>query len=192
MSEHAPAKASLRDRAVEELKAFAVLSIYLYICLGALMLYKHSVLEGAGIAFTVWGIAAIKAMVLAKFMLVGRMLNLGMRYRDKPLIWPTLYHALMSLVVLLVLTTIEELVVGLIQSREVGESLNHVVGPIFFQGIAVSLIMFLILIPYSAFTTLGELLGERELFRLFFLDRSVDADVRQRLTGHLPPAQTRG
>ncbi|HET7882489.1 MAG TPA: hypothetical protein VFL55_16505 [Acetobacteraceae bacterium] len=191
MSEGASSKASLRERTVEEFKAFAALAIYLYICLGAVMLFKSAVLQGVGVSFTIWGIAAIKAMLLAKFMLIGRMLHLGERYRDKPLIWPTLHHAVMSLAVLLILTTVEELVVGLIHSRAVGDSLNHVIGPIFFQGIAVCIIMFLILVPYSAFTCLGRVLGERELFRLFFIDRTLDQVARSRLTG-MPEAQRHG
>jgi len=177
MGEHASSKTALREKAVEEFKAFVVLSIYLYICLGAVLLFKSAVLQGVGITFTIWGVAAIKAMVLAKFMLIGRMLHVGQRYRDKPLIWPTLHHALMSLIVLLILTTIEEIIVGFIHSRALGDSLNHVVGPIFFQGIAVCFIMFLILVPYSAFTCLGDVLGERELFRLFFVDRRAKLSV---------------
>jgi hypothetical protein len=98
----------------------------------------------------------------------------------------------MYLIVLLILTTVEELVVGIIHQRTVVESLQHVVGPTFFQGIAVSLIMFLILVPFSAFTCLSDALGEREIFRLFFVERSVDEQVRDRLAGRLPPAPMRG
>jgi len=189
MSEHALSKA--REKAVEEFKALAALTAYLYVCLGALILFKSALLREAGIDYAIWGVALVKALVLAKFMLLGRMLHVGKRYRDKPLIWPTLYHALIFLVLLLVLTTIEELVVGLIHRRALADSLTHIVGPTFFQGLAVCLIMFLILIPYSAFTCLGDVLGEREVFRLFFVDRSTDAALRDRLVGAgMPPAQT--
>ena len=189
MSEHALRKAG--EKTVEEFKALAALSAYLYVCLGALILFKSAVLREVGISYAIWGIAAVKALVLAKFMLVGRMLHIGKRYRDKPLIWPTLYHALMFLVLLLILTTIEELVVGLIHQRALADSLTHIVGPTFYQGLAVCLIMFLILVPYSAFTCLGDVLGEREVFRLFFVDRSSDITIRDRLVGaSVPPAQT--
>ncbi len=157
-----------------------------------MVLCKSAVQQGVGITFTIWGIAAIRAAIRAKFMLVGRMLHIEARYRDKPLIWPTFHYVLMSLIVLLILTVAEKLIVGGIHSRTVGNSLNHSVGPIFFQGIAVSLIMFLILVPYSAFTCLGSALGECEVFRLFFLSRTVDANVRDHLTGHLPAGHTSG
>ncbi|MGH7155815.1 MAG: hypothetical protein ACREF3_17950, partial [Acetobacteraceae bacterium] len=143
------------------------------VCLGAVILFKSAILREVGVNYAIWGIAAIKAMILAKFMLLGRMLHLGKLYGEKPLIWPTLHKSLMFLILLLVLTTLEELAVGWIHSRSLIDSLTHVVGPTFYQGLAVSFIMFLILVPYSAFTSLGDALGEHEMFRLFFVDRSV-------------------
>ena len=193
MSEQTHGKgAAIRSKFIEEFKAMAALAAYLYVCFGAILLFKSAVLREAGIHYEIWGLAAIKALLLAKFMLVGRMLHVGTRFRDKPLIWPTLYHALVFLIVLLILTTLEELIVGFIHNRAVADSLNHVVGPIFFEGLAVCLIMFLILVPYSAFTCLSDVVGERETIRLFFVSRDVDPVVRNRLTGRQPPAQTSG
>jgi hypothetical protein len=63
-----------------------------------------------------------------------------------------------------------------------------VVGPIFFEGFAVCLIMFLILVPYSAFTCLSDVVGERETIRLFFVSRDTDGTVRSRLG--MPPTRT--
>jgi hypothetical protein len=171
----------------EEFKAMAALTAYLYVCFGAVILFKSAVLREAGIHHEIWGLALIKALVMAKFMLLGRMLHVGERYRDKPLIWPTLYHALMFLIVLLILTTLEELIVGVIHGRAIADSLNHVVGPIFFEGLAVCLILFLVLVPYSAFTCLSDVVGERETIRLFFVSRDADGVVRNRLAGRPRP-----
>jgi hypothetical protein len=175
--------AAIRSKFVEEFKVMLALAAYLYICFGAVILFKSAVLREAGIHYEIWGIAAIKALVLAKFLLLGRMLHVGTRFRDKPLIWPTLYHALMFLIVLLILTTLEELIIGFIHGRVIADSLNHVVGPIFFEGLAVCLIMFLILVPYSAFACLSDVVGERETIRLFFVNRDMDGVTRNRLTG---------
>jgi hypothetical protein len=168
----ATSTASLPQRALREFEEMAALALYLYICLGAVLLLKAAVLQDVAVTFVIWGIAAVKALLLAKFMLLGRALQLGKRFRDRPLIWPTLYHALMFLILLLVLTTIEEIVVGSIRHRPLFESLTHVVGHSVLEGIAVCLILFLILVPYSAFVCLADVLGERETLRLFFVDGS--------------------
>jgi hypothetical protein len=135
------------------------------------VLLKGAILQGVGVSFTVFGVAAVKAMILAKFMLVGRALHIGDAHRHRPLIWPTLYRSLVYLILLLVLTTVEEVVVGFIHGRPLAASLAHVVGPTLAQGVATSLIMFLILLPYFAFRSLGEVIGDRNLVRLFFVSR---------------------
>jgi hypothetical protein len=182
MSEQAHRGGTASSKFVEEFKAMAALSAYLYVCFLALILFKSATLREAGIHYEIWGLAAIKALVMAKFMLIGRMLHLGEKYRNKPLIWPTLYHSLMFLVVLLILTALEELIVGFIHDRATADSLKHVAGPTVYVALASCLIMFLILMPYSAFTCLSDVVGERETVRLFFVNRDVDGVVRNRLT----------
>jgi hypothetical protein len=171
VSTHSSTKASLRDRLTEEFTRLFALTLYLYICFGAVLLLKTSILRDAGISYTAWGTAPIKALVLAKFMMVGHAMGGGQRYQHLPLIWPTLYRAFMFLVLLLILTTIEEIVIGMIHSRPLDDSLQHVVGPIFFEGLAFCLVMFLILLPYSAFQSLADVMGEHRLARMFFVAR---------------------
>jgi hypothetical protein len=165
--------ATLAHKAAEEFKAMLALAAYLFVGLGALSLEKTALLHAEGIDYAAWGGAAVKALVLAKFMLVGHALRLGERYRHKPLIWPTLHMGLMFLVLLLVLTTIEETVVGLIKHRPFLEALTHVAGPIPFVALGNLLLMFLILLPYCAFRSLGAVIGEGKLVRLFFVSRDV-------------------
>jgi hypothetical protein len=190
MREQALGRATLREKAVGQFEELAALSVYLYVCLGAVVLLKSAGLQQAGIGSDLWGIAAVKAVLLAKFMLLGRDLHLGERFRDRPLIWPTLYNALVFLILLLVLTVFEELLVGLLHHRALGDSLTHVVGSTFLQGFAVCLVLFLILVPYSAFMCLGEVLGEREVIRLFFVSRSPDPLLASALVdARVPPHQ---
>ena len=119
----------------------------------------------------------MKALVLAKFMLIGHALHLGERYRHKPLIWPTLHMGLVFLILLLALTTLEETVVGVIKDRPFPESLAHIAGPTIPVALGNLLLMFLILLPYCAFRTLGAVIGDGKLVRLFFVSRDIPADL---------------
>ena len=95
MSDQPAAKVPLHVRAVEEFRELLIITVYLYICLGALMLQKTAVLRDAGISFDVWGIAIVKALLLAKFMLLGRALHIGQaRFRHEALIWPSPFVSL--------------------------------------------------------------------------------------------------
>ena len=165
------AKATLHQRAVHEFKEFAILAVYLYVTLGSVILMKTAVLHGAGIEFAPWGIAIVKAMVLAKFMLVGSAMKIGERFIDRPLIWPTLHKAFAFLLLLVAMTVIEEAVVGLFHGQSIAVSLGGLFGLRLQETIAGYLIMLLVLIPYFAFRVLGEALGEGRLVRMFFVER---------------------
>jgi hypothetical protein len=71
------AKETLHRRAVHELKEFVILFAYLYITIGAVVLLKAAVLHAQGIDSIVWGIAVVKAALLAKFMMLGYAMKIG-------------------------------------------------------------------------------------------------------------------
>jgi hypothetical protein len=132
---------------------------------------KTAVLHSHGIEFAPLGAAAVKAAVMAKFMLIGHAMKIGGRYSTSPLIWPTLHKAFAFLLLLVVMTLIEEAVVGMFHHRSIAASLGEVVGPRLEETIAGIVIMLLVLIPYFAFRVLGEALGKDRLARMFFIER---------------------
>ena len=164
------AKATLHQRAMHELKELVFVSLYLYITLGAVILMKTAVLHTEGIEFTPWGIAIVKAVVLAKFMLLGEAMKVGER-STRPLIWSTLQKAFALLSLLIIMTIIEEIVVGLFHRHSIAASLGELVGHRLEETIAGFVVMLLVLIPYCAFRILDVALGEGRLTRMFFVRR---------------------
>ena len=157
--------------ALHEFKELVFISLYLYITLGAVILMKTAVLHTQGIEFAPWGIAIVKAIVLAKFMLLGEAMKIDGRTTTGPLIWPAPHRAFGLLVLLIIMTIIEEAVVGLFHSQSVTASLGELFGSRLEETLAGYLIMLLVLMPYCAFRVLGEALGEDRLARMFFIDR---------------------
>ena len=157
-------------RAIHEFKILAIIFLYLYITFGVIILMKTAILHAHGISFTPWGIAAVKAAILAKFMLMGHALKLGDSGKSRPLIWPTLYGAMTFLLLLVVLTILEEIVVGFFHGRSVASSLGELVGPHLAETGAGICILLLVLIPYFAFRVLAISLGSDRLIHMFFGD----------------------
>lgn len=169
----------LRERATIELREFAILSAYLFVCFAALLYFKDSVLQAHGTSFVPWAFAAIKAIVSAKFMLVGRMLGLGEGMtKRRPLIHSTLFRSAAFLLVLAVLTVIEEIALGRFHGKNLADSLSDLAGGTVHQIVATCVLLFLILIPYFAFRALGEVIGERTLVRLYFEPRQAGSDEK--------------
>jgi hypothetical protein len=172
MSNGVPAAKSFGKRIADELREFIVIAVYLYICFTALAYLKAAILQAHGIAFAPFGLAAVKALICAKFMSVGHALHVGERYKTQALIWPTLYKSFAFLVLLIVLNVLEEVIVGLLHHRTLADSITKVGGGTLDQLIATSFIVVLILIPFFAFRTLGEVVGEHNLVRVFLYRRA--------------------
>lgn len=162
---------SRRQRIVAELREFFIIAAYLYICFTAVAYLKAAILEAHGIAFAPFGFAAGKALICAKFMSLGHMFQLGSRYKNQALIWPTLHKALAFLILLVVLNAAEEAIVGLMHGRSIAESLGEVGGGTFHQFLATCIISLLILIPFFVVRELTDIVGAHTMVRLFFEPR---------------------
>ena len=174
-----PSKVSLGKRAIDELKEFAIIAAYLCVCFTAILYLKAAILKAHGIEFAPFGLAAVKALICAKFVSTGRIFGVGERFKSLPLIWATLYKSFAFLILLLVLNALEEIVAALIHHRGVVDSLAEFGGGTLDQLIATSIVGLLILIPFFAFRTLGEVVGERNLVRVFLQPRD---RIRQFIT----------
>ncbi|WP_287174799.1 hypothetical protein [Mesorhizobium sp.] len=163
-----PSTETIAQRAKNELREYALLSLYLFVCFGALILYKAAILGEEGISYLPSGLAAIKALILAKFIMLGQMIRLGDRRGGGRIAYVIAYKALLYLILLLVLSVVEEVVVGLIHGRTIAASLAEFGGDKLPQTLATSLIMLLILIPYLASREVDVALGEGRLWTLLF------------------------
>jgi hypothetical protein len=149
---NAPAKATLAQRARREVIEFLGLSAYLFICFGALIAYKAAILRSVGIEFAPFGLAIVKALISAKFIMLLEAFKLGERSKsnDYPLV-EILRKSSLFAVFLIILTLIEELVVGAIHGKEAKEILSEIAGGTLPQALAVGLLLFLVMIPYFAY-----------------------------------------
>lgn len=179
MANSSPDKLPHGERLKAELREFAILASYLFICFTALAGFKAAILSAEGISFSPWLFALIKALVCAKFLLVGRWFGLGDGLAAKyPLIVSTLYRSMTFLLVLGLLTVIEEAVVGHLHGETLGASLDRIGGGTFAQFVATSVILLLVLVPFFAFRALGEIAGEKTLIRLYFEPRNKKLPMR--------------
>lgn len=150
-AENAPEKATLAQRARHELITFLGLSAYLWICLGTLIFYKSAILRSVGVAFAPLGLAIVKALILAKFIMLLEVLKLGERGSASTPLLDVMKRSGLFAVLLFALTIIEELLVGYIHGKEFREILRDFAGGTLPEAFAVGLLLFLVMIPYFAY-----------------------------------------
>jgi hypothetical protein len=154
-----------------ELKQLLQISLYMYICVGALLLYRMSILGAHDVEPVHYGYAAVKALLLAKFILLGHWLHLGEGNRNRLLIYSVLYQALAIWGFPIVLSVLEELLLALAHGHSIAGTVE-LKWNFLSQILAQSLILFLVLLPYIALRQLGGIMGRGELKQIFFAART--------------------
>jgi len=168
MSAAAEASLTRVQRLVREIRLYLGIALYLWLCFGAVFLYRAALLQEHGLTVWHFGLAAAKALVLAKFIVILHQLRLGDGRREQPLAMAVLLRSLLFLAALLALSLVEEVLLGVIHGEGAVAALRAFVGGRVAELAASSLILWMVLLPYLAFRGLGEALGEDALKRLLF------------------------
>jgi hypothetical protein len=160
------AKPTLKQKAVQDLKDFALVSLYLACFFCALTTYTVLLLnEYDATSVMNYGFALINALVVAKVILIGEMAHLGERSGARPLYQVASYKAFLYCLLVLAFHFVEEFVKRLIHGDPAGTvlheiSINDLVGR--------SLIIFCTFVPLFAFRALRDVLGIEKFNSLFY------------------------
>jgi hypothetical protein len=149
----------------EELRDYAIVAGYLYVCLGVLALYKTAILRDAGVPFSPLGFALFKALVLGKFALLGKAAGLG-RGHGRPLWARVAVKAVLFAALLVVLSVIEELVAGWWREGSRAAGIAHVLALVPLTVVADGLVLVLVAAPLLAVVEVARALGPVEFRRL--------------------------
>jgi hypothetical protein len=108
-------------------------------------------------------------------MLVAEDLHFADWFKDRPLIYPILCKAIAFSVLFLVLYFAEEVFVGMVKGKTIGESLPTIGGGSPSDVLFVGIILSIALIPFFGFREIGRVIGERQLHALLFFKRQAGA-----------------
>jgi hypothetical protein len=173
------AKRTLKQKAVDEVREYLVISLYLFVVFSLFVFYKSVILAEHHIDFAPHGFALINALALAKVMLVAQELHLADQFRDAPLIYPTLLKSFVFAIVLACFKIAEEATIGRFHGKSFHESISNLGGGSWMGILTLTVLLFVVLIPFFGFTELRRAFGEDRLVGVFF---------RSRQLLNLPPA----
>ena len=166
------AKSGTRTRLLAEMKTVAVVSVYLALFLCAVTTCRKLVLAEYRIGYFHYGYSLIEALVLAKVIVFGSVLGLGERFRDRPLIVPTLYKTLCFGVLVLAFSVLEHLIDGWWHGETAGAAVEAILRQGQWEMLTRVLLVILAFVPMFAVWETGRVLGEGKLFELFFKRRT--------------------
>jgi hypothetical protein len=163
VSAHPP---GVKQRVREELHRYLAFSAYLYVCFAAILLYKSAILSSIGEHYLPLGLAAGKALILGKFVLLGEAAGVGTRIGARSLLQRVLRNSVLFLLLLVLLTILEEIIVGLVHGHSLGQAVAALAEHPWPETLASCFLMLLVLIPLVAVTEVSRTLGPGALRKL--------------------------
>jgi len=173
-------KRSWKDILFHEMVEYWLNFIYLALVFAAFTQYRRFVLAAYDITYTNYWVAVIEALILAKVIMIGAVVRLGRGLEDKPLIYPTLYKAVVFTLLVIAFAVIEHAVKGLWRGVGLMGGLAEFFGKGFHELLAGSLVIFVALIPFFGVKELGRVLGEEKIRALFFRSRAAESSPPDR------------
>jgi hypothetical protein len=164
-------KAALKRKVVHEMVEFYIIFLYLTVFFGSYTVYRRLILAEYQITYLHYGIAVIKALVLAKVIMIGRAMHLGERFKDRPLIWSTLHKAVVFTLFVGIFDVVESTITGLFHGKGIAGGFDEFMRAGWDELLARGMCLFVSFIPFFAFWELERVLGEGELAKLFFRRR---------------------
>jgi len=167
----------IKQIAYEQLKEYLVAAVYLWVVFGLMLMYKAVILAEQHVDFVYHGLAIINALALAKVMLVAKDLHLGEQFDEAPLIYPTVLKSALFAAVLACFKILEEAAIGLYHGKSFHQSIAELGGGSWTAILTLTLLMFVVLIPFVGFGELQRVFGAEKLARIFFHQRALENQV---------------
>ena len=158
----------LKQKIFGELKTYWVNVLYITLFLSIFTNYRRLMLAHYQIAYKDYGISVIKALVLAKIILVAEHLRLGKGFENKPLIIPTMYKSFLFTICVAVLSVIEFMIRAFLKTKGFSGVQDMFMRCFSYEWFAGMLVAFAVFIPFFAIRELGRVLGRGKISELFF------------------------
>ena len=168
-------KRKVKERAVIELKKYAVIAFYLWVLFSLFEIHRVAVLRGvtsASVSRYRIFFAAVNALIMGKIILIGEVLHIGEQLsRERP-IFSALYKSAIFGLLAVCFNVIEGVIEGLIHGRSMVASIPRMGGGGLEGMMLYGVMAFVVLIPFFLFAELEQSLGKERLHSLILQKRS--------------------
>lgn len=160
---------NLKAKIFRGIRTYWVYVLYLTLVFAAFTQYRRLILADAGIIYTDYWFALIKAVIFARVIMLGDAIRLGRGLDEKPLFVPTLVKTIIFTLLVGAFTLIEHAVRGLWTGKGFLGGLADFLEKGHQELLANALIVFVAFIPFFALREIGRVMGgEGRLVDLFF------------------------
>lgn len=171
MSDESEKPRGWKAKVIEELQLVGAVSLYIFLTLSNLSLYREMAAPGGSVSGFQLGYNLIESLVIAKVIIIGDLLKVSHRYRDRPLIYATLFRSFLFSLFILFFSSLELFVEGLIHHDTMAAAMDAVWNKERGMRLVQVGTMFLAGIPLFAVWEVANRIGTKKIIDLFFRER---------------------
>lgn len=159
---------AIKERAIEELRRFTILFLYLWVLFGLFALDETVVARQHDLNLLPHGFALINALILAKVMLVTEGLDLARWLTGRPAAWTIVYESALLSALFICFHVLEEWAIGLFRGIGIAAGMPSIGGGGWPGLLVVALILFVSLLPFFAFKNVTRAIGAKRMKEILF------------------------
>jgi len=163
--------ATLKHKAIEELKKFWLIALYLSVFFMAFTFYRRLVLAEFGVTYLHYGVALVQALVIGKVVLIGRALGLGKRFDRGPLIVSIIFTSIVFAVLVILFGLVEHIVEGLFPHKTWPEIRHSMLESGVDELMSRVLMLVVSFVPFFSLVEIAEEIGWDRMTAIFFSHR---------------------
>jgi hypothetical protein len=161
-------------------------TIFFFLGFNLILFTKRLILEDYLIQFTGFFLATVSALVVGKVVLVAEMMPLLRRFDGEPLVKPILFKTVVYTVLVFIARLLEAFIHYVAGGGAVGRGgfIEEQLGSFsWHRFIATQMWIFVLFLVYVTANEINQLLGDGELFKIFFMRRlsQLKSTRRQRI-----------
>lgn len=157
-----------KEKIIKELSSYIINFVYLALFFCIFSIYRALLMAEYNLSFADYGVNIIKALVLAKLIMIGDLLHLGKRLKNFPLCKVAVYKTIVFSIWVFIFRVFESFARSFFHGNGIFEELKNALEKNPYEMAAQVLMVFFAFLPFFAFRELGNILGKEKLLKIFF------------------------
>lgn len=141
---------------------------YMALFFSAVVLYRRLLLAEHGIFLEDYFAGLIKALVIAKVVMIGAFLRISRKYEHKPLIIPTVYKAILFTIWVMLFDIVEIYIGAFIQNPDFAAAFFELKNHVNLVWLGAAVVICVSFLPFFAMKEVSRVMGVSKFRNMFF------------------------
>ena len=171
-------KKNWKEKFFHEFTEYWINVVYLALFFSAVVLYRRLLLAEHGIIVEDYFAGVIKALVIAKVIMIGAFIRISRKFEDRPLIIPTVYKAILFTIWVMLFDVVEIYIRALIDTMDFLDAFMELTHHINLVWLGAAVVICVSFLPFFAMKELSRVMGSGKFRELFFKKTNQDQNTK--------------